>query len=61
MQSFNFVLPIGFVLIIAVLALTTFLFSSDARDRRKRRRNYGPVISNARRPTVQLSVRLPRS
>jgi hypothetical protein len=29
---------------------------SDARERRKRRRNYGRVISRARRPIVMLSV-----
>jgi hypothetical protein len=36
--------------------LLTGNFATEWRDRRKRRRNYGRVISRAKRPTVMLSV-----
>jgi hypothetical protein len=32
-------------------------FASEARERRKRRRNYGRVIARSKRPMVMLSVR----
>jgi len=35
--------------------------SSEARDFRRRNRNYGPVQSRRRRPTVKLAVRVLRS
>jgi hypothetical protein len=41
-----------------------FLFqvlSPKARDQRKRQRNYGKVITRARRPVVMLNVRSPKS
>jgi hypothetical protein len=42
-------------LIVLLIALA-YYFSAPVRERRKRRRNYGPVISNARRPVVTLQV-----
>jgi hypothetical protein len=36
--------------------LLTGNFVAECRDRRKRRRNYGRVISRAKRPVVMLSV-----
>jgi hypothetical protein len=35
------------------------LRSPESRDRRKRRRSYGKVITKARRPAVRLSVQVP--
>ena len=32
-------------------------WSAEARDRRRRRRNYGKVVSRAKRPIVMLSVK----
>jgi hypothetical protein len=35
-------------------------FFPNARDIRKRSRNYGKVVSRARRPVVMLNARVPR-
>jgi hypothetical protein len=35
------------------------LFSAGARERRRRNRNYGRVVSRRHRPTVRLAVRVP--
>lgn len=35
-------------------------FFPNARDIRKRSRNYGKVVSRARRPMVMLNTRIPR-
>jgi hypothetical protein len=37
--------------------LLTSEWAAEFRDRRKRRRNYGRVITRAKRPIVMLSVR----
>jgi hypothetical protein len=44
---------------LVVIAVGAALFSNltgESRDRRKRRKNYGRVVSRARRPIVTLSV-----
>jgi hypothetical protein len=46
---------------LVALAVVTFLmaefFSTEARERRRRSKNYGRVITRARRPMVRLSAR----
>jgi hypothetical protein len=37
------------------------LFSPEARERRRCRRNHRKVVSRARRPIVMLSAKVPRS
>jgi hypothetical protein len=46
----------------AVFALSYLYqrFFPNARDIRKRNRNYGKVVSRARRPVVMLNTRVPR-
>jgi hypothetical protein len=55
------------VLLIAGAGLVTFAVTfllqrlfPKARDIRKRSRNYGKVVSRARRPSVMLNTRVPR-
>ncbi|HXG49189.1 MAG TPA: hypothetical protein VNO52_16315 [Methylomirabilota bacterium] len=48
---------VGLVLAAAVAYLVNHFFSEEARDRRRRRRNYGRVTSRVKRPAVMLSVR----
>ena len=52
------------ILAVAVAALGLFALlaprSSEARDGKKRRKNYGRVISKARRPVVLLNASIPR-
>lgn len=35
-------------------------FSNDARERRRRRRNYGRTVSDRERPTVKLAAKVKR-
>jgi hypothetical protein len=51
-----FFLSLGLVCLIVAVAVVGYFLSPTLRERRKRRRNYGPVISRARRPIVTLSV-----
>jgi hypothetical protein len=44
------------LVVVAVGAAFASTWFNEARDRRKRRRNYGRVVSRARRPVVMLSV-----
>ena len=44
------------LVVVAVGAAFASTWFSEVRDRRKRRRNYGRVVSRARRPIVMLSV-----
>jgi hypothetical protein len=58
MQTFDhtFFLTLGLVCLIVTVVAVAYVLSPTMRERRKRRRNYGPVISRARRPMVTLSV-----
>jgi len=51
-----FFLTVGLICLILAVAGVAYALSPNLRERRKRRRNYGPVISRARRPIVTLSV-----
>lgn len=46
---------------VAALQYLGRAFGPEARDRRRRRRNYGPVHSRRHRPTVQLVVKVLRA
>jgi hypothetical protein len=48
---------VGLVVAGAVAHLAMHFFSDEARERRKRRRNYGRVIARAKRPMVRLNTR----
>ena len=53
-------LPVGMLGVAAVLCLAVFLgarFSVQQSDLKKRSRNYGRVISRARRPIVMLNAK----
>jgi hypothetical protein len=56
-----FLLAVGLICLILAVAGAAYLLSPNLRERRKRRRNYGPVISRARRPIVTLSVNTRRA
>ena len=58
MQSSDhaFLGTVGLICLILLVAALAYLLSPALRERKKRRRNYGPVISRARRPMVTLSV-----
>lgn len=47
----------GLILAGLLWTVGTLFFTPEARERRRRRRNHGRVVSKARRPAVQLSVR----
>jgi hypothetical protein len=47
--------------VVAACHFVANFLSSEARDRRRRRRNYGRVISRARRPAVMLRARTERA
>ena len=53
-SAFGFVALLIVVLLGMALAST---FSPEARERRRRRRNYGRVVSRARRPMVRLNTK----
>ena len=51
------------IFLIAAILLTLMLwpqFTPEARERRKRRRNYSRVMSRDPRPAVKLSARTPK-
>jgi len=63
-MTFNDYLVFGIVSSIilgAGLVAYTRHFAPDARERRKRRRNYSRVVPKARRPMVQLSARVEKA
>jgi hypothetical protein len=47
---------LGFVAFAAVTWLLRSQFNAEARLRRRRRRNYGHVVSKAKGPTIKLAV-----
>jgi hypothetical protein len=49
-------LLLGGVVVAAMLWLFRGRFSAEARERRRRRRSYGRVVSRAKRPMVKLAV-----
>ena len=53
-------MTVGVLALIAVLPLVATLLSSESRERRKRRRSYGRVITRTSRPVVMLNVRTSR-
>jgi uncharacterized membrane protein YecN with MAPEG domain len=54
--SYPLVWAVGLVGVIVLAVVVAHYFSPAAKDRRKRRRNYGRVISRTRRPVVMLNV-----
>ena len=58
----NFSEPFSMMLVGVVIAagVTLFLRQNAAHDARRRRRNYGRVVSKARRPMIMLNVRAAR-
>jgi len=50
---------VGFIILgVGVITLIRH-FSPASRERRKRRRNYSPVVPKVKRPMVRLSARVP--
>ena len=47
---------IGIIVLAAVFFLARGLFSAEERERRRRARSHGPVISRKKGPTVRLAV-----
>jgi len=47
---------IGIIVLAAVFFLARGLFSAEERERRRRERSRGPVISRKKGPTVRLAV-----
>ena len=47
---------VGILVLAALVILLGGRFSAEARERRRRDRSHGPVISRKRRPTVKLAV-----
>jgi peptidoglycan/LPS O-acetylase OafA/YrhL len=58
-NNFAFWVVVGVAAILLAFAVISY-FSPEARERRRRRKNYGRVISRARGPVVQLRVNVPR-
>jgi hypothetical protein len=52
---------IGAVALVATLWLLRSHFGAEARERRRRARSHGRVVSKGRRPTVVLSAKTPKS
>jgi hypothetical protein len=48
------------VLIIGALVLAVFQLSSDARLRKRRRKNHGRLVAKSDRPMVKFSVKPPK-
>ena len=53
-------MTVGVLALIAGLPFVAKLFSSESRERRKRRRSYGRIIRRTSRPVVMLNVRASR-
>lgn len=53
-------MTVGVLALIAGLPLVATLLSSESRERRKRRRSYGRVVTRTSRPVVMLNVRSSR-
>jgi len=51
------VLLLGFVAVAAGLLLLRSQFNPEARLRRRRRKNYGHMVSKGKGPTIKLAVR----
>lgn len=56
-ETLNF---LGTVMFAAVIIFLRRQFSAEARDRRRRRRNYRPIVSKSKGMTVKLAVNLPK-
>jgi hypothetical protein len=48
------------LVVLGVAGLLVSQLSSEARMRRRRRKNHSPLVSKARRPNVRFSVRPPK-